>query len=322
PLKNVEFNQFYPVGLPAPAGQYVHCAPLTLMMEQAVLKNDQGEDIIRKHFGISLQQSVSVSSVRFDWLPRAVALEMEQGKVWLDLTKVPAAEWDRLPERNWKQIRRIRVDTKVAPLPIKHMSHAFRGGLPVSPRMQTPAKGLYAAGEVAAGWVARSRGVGNLPSCLTMGAIAARSAVSDIEGRKGPSGRVEDVGIEEALALAAGMGTVSPNEVDGEVRRVMYAHAGPVKSAASLEEGLRKLDGLKARAARLKCGGVEELRAALEASAMLLAAEAIIKAALLRTESRGGFYRRDFPARNDRDWLRPVMVRYDREKGEVRAEPG
>lgn len=321
-LKNVEFNQFYPVGLPTPTGQYVHCAPLTLMMEQAVLKNDQGEDIIRKHFGISVQEGVAVSSIRFDWLPRAVALESEKGKVWLDLTRVPAAEWDKLPERNWKQIRRTQVDMKKTPLPIMPLSHAFRGGLLISPRMQTHLQGLYAAGEVTAGWMAGERGLGNLPSCLAMGAIAARSAVADMEGRKEPSRKVVDEGLAEAQALAKRKGRTSPVEVGDEIRRVMYRHAGPVKNSTSLQEGLRELDGLEARESEYRCSRAEELRDGLETKAMLLAGRAIMKAALLRTESRGGFYRLDFPHRNDREWLRPVLVSYDRSSRVVRAEPG
>ncbi|MBM2831764.1 MAG: L-aspartate oxidase [Dehalococcoidia bacterium] len=323
PLKNVEFNQFYPVGLPTPTGQYVHCAPLTLMMEQAVLKNDKSEDIIKKHFGLSVQDAMAVSSIRFDWLPRGVALELEKGKVWLDLTRVPAAEWDKLPERNWKQIRRTQVDMKKTPLPVMPLSHAFRGGLLVSPRMQTPMQGLYAAGEVTAGWMAGERGLGNLPSCLAMGAIAARNAVADMEGVKSPrqAGVVDD-GLEEAQGLAKAKGRTSPVEAGDEIRRVMYRHAGPVKSSTSLQEGLRELDRLEAGASEYLCSRAEELKDGLETKAMLLAGRAIMKAALMRTESRGGFYRRDFPHRNDKEWLRPVLVSYDRASGEVRAEPG
>jgi succinate dehydrogenase/fumarate reductase flavoprotein subunit len=322
PLKNVEFNQFYPVGLPTPTGQYVHGAPLTLMLEKAWLNNDEGEDIIRKHFGISLQEAVPTSSIRFDWLPRAVALELERGKVWLDLTEVPAEEWDRLPERNWKQIRRTQVDMKKTPLPIMHMSHAFRGGLLVSTRMQTPLEGLYAAGEVNAGWYGGEWGIGNLPSCLAMGAIAGRNAAADIEGKKPPPTKATDEGLEEAQALAAKEGKVSPEEAGDEIRRVLYRHAGPVKSASSLEEGLQKLQALEGKAADFRCTNARELKDALETKAMLLAGTAIIKTSLLRTESRAGYYRRDFPTRDDERWLRPVLVSYDRETGEVTVEPG
>ncbi|MBM2831765.1 MAG: succinate dehydrogenase subunit [Dehalococcoidia bacterium] len=133
-LKNMEFNEYYPVGLPTPRGQHVHCAPLTLMMKGACLRNEAGEDVVKNHFGISVQEAMPTTTMRFDWLPRAVALEMERGKVHLDLTGVPAEDWDRLPERNWRQIRQTHVDLKRTLLPIMPMSIAFRGGISVDAR--------------------------------------------------------------------------------------------------------------------------------------------------------------------------------------------
>jgi succinate dehydrogenase/fumarate reductase flavoprotein subunit len=334
PLKNVEFNVFFPIGLPTPTGQYVHGGPRIMMMEKALLRNDEGEDIIRKHFGISIQEGVNISSIRFDWLSRAVALEMENGKVWVDLTGVPPEEWDRLPEINWNQIRRTQVDMKKTPVPIMLMSHVSRGGILVSTRMQTrggilvstrmqtPLDGLYAAGEGTAGWMVGERGASNLPSCLTIGAIAGRNAVADIEGGKVPLAEAPDEGLEEARALAMKEGKVNPEEVGDEIRQVIYRHAGPAKSGASLEEGLAKLQSLQEKATDFRCTDAKELKEALDASAMLLAGQAIMKAALLRTESRANFYRKDFPTRDDEHWLRPVLVSYERETGEVTVEPG
>ncbi|MBM2832678.1 MAG: sdhA, partial [Dehalococcoidia bacterium] len=176
-LKNMEFNSFYAVGLPTPTGRYVHCAPVTLMMKNALLRNDNGADIVKKHLKISLQEAVPPISTRFDWLPRAVAAALEEGKVWLDLTHVPDDEWDRLPERNWKQIRQTQVDMKKTPLSILPLSQSFRGGLAVDTGMRTSLKGLYAAGEAASSWLAEL-GISALPSCLTMGAIAGRNAAA------------------------------------------------------------------------------------------------------------------------------------------------
>jgi len=322
-LKNLEFNRFYPVGLPTPAGQYVHCAPMTLMMEKACLRNDKGEDIIGKHFGISLQVGIAINGIKSEWIPWAVALEMEEGKVWLDLTQVSQEEWDRLPERNWKQIRKTQVDMKNTPLPIKAMSMLSTGGLLIDTRMRTPREGLYGAGEVTGGWLDRLRGISPLSSCMAMGAIAGRNAAADIGGKKVPaSARAVDEGLEEARLLAVQTGEASPGDVDKEIRRVVFRYAGPVKSKDFLVQGLKELESLEARVAQLHCPAVKDLQAALEVKAMLLAGKAIMKAALLRTESRASFYRRDFPLRDDEHWLRPVIVSYDCGTGEVRAEPG
>ncbi|MBM2831766.1 MAG: succinate dehydrogenase subunit [Dehalococcoidia bacterium] len=171
--------------------------------------------------------------------------------------------------------------------------------------------------------MAWERWLGYLTACLAMGAIAGRNAAAGLEGVKVPrKAGVVDEGLEEARLVVTGRGKADPGEAGDEIRRVTYRCAGPVRSAASLGEGLRKLDDLTGRAAGFRCGGIAELKDALDAKAMLLAAGAVLKASQVRTESRGGFYRRDFPERNDRDWLRPIMVSYDRASGEVRAEPG
>ena len=320
-LRSMEFNGYYAVGLPTPDGRYVHCAPVTLMMENAVLLNDKGEDIVKKHLGISLQEAVPPPGVRFDWLPRAVAAEVEQGKVWLDLTRVPPGEWDNLPERNWKQIRQTRVDMKKTPLAIMPMAHHFYGGLIADTSMKTSLPGLYAAGEVVAGWRAE-RAHGNLPSCLAMGAIAGRNSASEIVNVKAPSQKVRDEGLEMAQALLSKDGKAKPEEVCEEIRDIVYRHNSPIKSKDSLEEGLKKLERLEKQTADMKCQNLKALREALEAKAMLLTSKAMLRSALLRAESRGAYYRRDFPARDDKNWLVPVLTSYDPKSGEVTVKKG
>jgi len=46
---------------------------------------------------------------------------------------------------------------------------------------------------------------------------------------------------------------------------------------------------------------------ALETENLLLTADVMIRAALLRTESRGSHFREDFPERDDRQWLRSIF---------------
>lgn len=324
PVKNLEFNQFYPVGMPTPTGEYVHCAPLTLMMKNAVLKNDSGEDIVQKHFGISVREAMSVATdLRFDWLPRAVAMEVGGGKVWLDLTMVPPEEWGKLPERNWKQIRRTGVDMKETPLPILPISQQFQGGVVINNSMQTPVGGLYAAGEAAGGWYTGDGGANPLASSLTMGAIAGREAVAQAGGTKPPPEKaVADKELQKVHGMIDRNGKVIPEEVRNEIRRLFYRHAGPAKSGSSLKEGLEKLRLLEDKVTDLQCRNAGELKDALEARSMLLVTKAVMQAALLRTESRGNFYRKDFPARDDQNWLRPILVFFDGYEGQLKLDLG
>lgn len=320
-LKNMEFNGYYAVGLPTPDGRYVHCAPVTLAMKNALLLNDKGEDIVKKHFGITLQEAVPPVGIRFDWLPRAVALETENGRVWVDLTKVPAEEWNKLPERNWKQIRQTQVDMKTTPLAIQPMSHHFYGGLITDTSMRTTLQGLYGAGEVVAGWRAE-RGMGNLTSCLSMGAIAARTAAAEIQDVKHSTKKTTDDGLSQAQEMLVRNGKAKGDDICQEIRRIMFRHDNPVKSKTSLDEGLKELEILEKRLGELQCQNPQDMKDGLQARAMILTAGAMLKSARLRTESRGAYYRRDFPERDDKNWLRPVLSYYDTKSHEVKVERG
>ena len=320
-LKNMEFNTFYSVALPTPAGRYLQCHPAILQMKNALLRNDKGEDIVKKHFGLSLQEAVPPQGTRFDWLPRAVAAELTEGRVWLDMTGVPQEEWDKLLEKYWKELRETGVDVKQTPLPILPMSHFYGGGLIVDTETRTSLKGLYAAGEVAAGR-REEGGITNLPSCLAMGAIAGRNAADGIQGVKALPREASDEGLKQARALLGKKGKTKPVEVGDQIRSIVYRYANPFKTGLSLKEGLGKLELLEKQSADLACANAQELKDALEAKAMLLASKAVLRASSLRTESRGGFYRRDFPARDDERWLRPILACCEPDSGEIKVERG
>jgi succinate dehydrogenase/fumarate reductase flavoprotein subunit len=322
-LSNLEVIHFYPVGLSTPGGQYVHCAPGTLLMEKARLINNRGEDIIQKHFHITLQEGTATSSTRFEWLPRAVAIEVNDGPVMLDLTEVPGRAWDALPERNHKQLRRSGVDMREKPMLVIHMGHSFRGGVPINARGQTSLPSLYAAGEVASGYYAGERSWGPFPSCLVTGAIAGRTAAADLEPAGLPQERksIKD-GLDQAQELQKKEGQQKAAELQEEVRAICYRSAGPVKSGPLLEEGLTKLARLDEATEHVRCQDTADLRGVLETKAMLAAGRAIMEAALLRKESRGAHFRKDFPARDDANWLRPVLVSYDAVTQQIKAEAG
>lgn len=70
-------------------------------------------------------------------------------------------------------------------------------------------------------------------------------------------------------------------------------------------------------------GANPELAAALRLPGMLKLALCVAKGALLRTESRGGHSREDYPERNDRDWLKRTLARWPvgADEPEISYEP-
>lgn len=320
-LRNMEFVHFYPVGLKTPGGRYVHCSPPTLGMKNARLLNEKGEDIVEKHFGFSLQKGMPPPAIRFEWLPRAVAAEAVEGKVFLDLRNVPQEAWEKLPVMNQKAIAKTGLDPKKDLLPFLHMGHAFIGGVVADTEGRTSVEGLWAAGEVVSGHYAGDNSWGMLPSCFAMGVVVGRSVADSLERLKSP--RKKGGGPPREIRwLTARRRGANPGRLQKELKQLFYVHIGPVRSGSGLEEGLRKLDTLAEKAREMRCQTAADLKEALEVKSMLLLGKAMLQAALLRKESRGGHYRKDFPKRDDGAWLKSVRVSFDERSGEVRAAIG
>lgn len=53
-----------------------------------------------------------------------------------------------------------------------------------------------------------------------------------------------------------------------------------------------------------------------EVKGCVLISKAIVRASLERKESRGAFYREDFPQRDDDRWLKNILLTLDRETGD------
>ena len=100
----------------------------------------------------------------------------------------------------------------------------------------------------------------------------------------------------------------------------MTAACTVVKTEARLEEARTKLAELRERYAHISLSDTglwtnQNLSHARAVGDMLLIADAMIEASILRKESRGSHYRPDFPTRNDEEFLRTTVASFDPETG-------
>jgi len=54
---------------------------------------------------------------------------------------------------------------------------------------------------------------------------------------------------------------------------------------------------------------------------MALVAELVLRASLMRTETRASHYREDYPNRDDKNWLKWIIIRQEDGKLNLRTEP-
>ena len=72
---------------------------------------------------------------------------------------------------------------------------------------------------------------------------------------------------------------------------------------------------------RMRAVDLHDLRKAHEARNMVQTAEMILRSSTVRKESRGTFYREDYPDRDDENWLKWVLFKEDDGKMKTWTEP-
>ena len=130
--------------------------------------------------------------------------------------------------------------------------------------------------------------------------------------------------------ITGGMGEANENvdQLLNEAQDILQAKVGIFRKGEELAEAVVGLREIYKRSRNLKMrsafkGANPELAAALRLPGMLKLALCVAKGALLRTESRGGHSREDYPERNDRDWLKRTLARWPvgADEPEISYEP-
>ena len=203
----------------------------------------------------------------------------------------------------------------------------------VDRNMKTTLEGLWAIGDVSymgsalTGAVPappgrmRGSGVGNaLITALRAGKSAATYASEmpqlDIDSQETARLKDEifapirrDRGFDPAEAVVAVQDVICP---------VRYNLR---KNKERLEEAIRIIEGVKERLSDLWAKDPHYLGKCHEAGSYALSAEMTFKASLARMESRGWHYREDYPERDDKNWLKWVVIRREDKEMAVTTEP-
>ena len=202
--------------------------------------------------------------------------------------------------------------------------HMRQGGVNVATEtMQTSLPGLYAAGGIGAHYLG---GVGPVSYDGKVAGIAAAEAALASSDRPSPR---EAIAAEEARVfgfLNDGGEGPRPIEVKTRIRAIMW-DLGYVKNEEKLRAALDALEALREdEASRMRLESVSRnwnsgWIDALDVCSMLDACEATVRSGLERKESRGPFYRDDYPVVDNENWLRKVILTRVDGQWRTRTEP-
>ncbi|MFD7993599.1 fumarate reductase/succinate dehydrogenase flavoprotein subunit [Streptomyces mexicanus] len=268
-----------------------------------------------------------------DEVARAINSEVKAGRgsphggVFLDVsTRMPAEVVRRRLPSMYHQFKELAdVDITAEPMEVGPTCHYVMGGVAVDSDTAAArgVPGLFAAGEVAGGMHGSNRLGGNsLSDLLVFGRRAGRYAAEYAQGTAydRPSVREDQVDAAAAEALrpfsaeaqgAADGPPENPYTLHQELQQTMNDLVGIIRREAEMEQALRKLAELRVRARRAGVEGHRQYNPgwhlALDLRNMLLVSECVARAALERTESRGGHTREDYPSM-DRAWRRAALL--------------
>ena len=308
-LADMELVQFHPSGMVWPPELEGTLVTEAVRGEGGRLLNQQGERFMERYDHERMELSTRDRVALANYTEIVAGHGTAHGGVWLDVSHLPAATIrERLPHM-LDQFAAIGVDITREPMEVAPTAHYSMGGIQVTPATHaTRVAGLFAAGEVTAGVHGANRLGGNsLAEILVFGRIAGEHAAELAATETAPP--LDEAALEQkrlANRVLAGLdGTVQRRLID-DLQRTIWQGAGVVRDAAGLEQGLERLAALR-HEAEAAPSGTADLAAGLDLRSMLLTAEATVRSALLRTESRGAHQRRDYPA-TDPAWQRTVVV--------------
>jgi succinate dehydrogenase / fumarate reductase flavoprotein subunit len=338
-LVNMEFVQFHPTGMVWPPSVKGILVTESVRGDGGVLRNSQGRrfmfDYIPEFFKAETADSEDEADRWYDdkknnrrppeLLPRdevarAINSEVKAGRgtphggVFLDIASRRTPEYiqRRLPSMYHQFKELADVDITAESMEVGPTCHYVMGGVAVAPDTEEASvPGLYAAGEVAGGMHGANRLGGNsLSDLLVFGRRAGlNAAYAVIRMRSRPTVSDADVraAAEAAVAPFADEGGENPYTVQHDLQDVMHNLVGIIRTSDEMEQALKAISDLRERATKATVEGHRQYNPgwhlALDLHNMLLVSECIARAALQRTESRGGHTRDDYPA-TDQSWGR------------------
>ncbi|GGK54085.1 fumarate reductase/succinate dehydrogenase flavoprotein subunit [Nocardia camponoti] len=345
-LINMEFLQFHPTGMVWPPSVKGILVTEGVRGDGGVLKNSEGKRFMFDYIPPVFKGQYAETEEEADqWLrdndsarrtpdllprdevARAINEEVkagrgtEHGGVYLDIaSRMPADEIvRRLPSMHHQFKELADVDITAEPMEVGPTAHYVMGGIEVNPDSGAAlVPGLFAAGECSGGMHGSNRLGGNsLSDLLVFGrraGLGAAAYVQSLTTRPEPTRADIDAAAKTALAPfnppAEGQGE-NPYTLHTELQQTMNDLVGIIRKEAEVREAIAKLAQLRARYANVTVEGHRQFNPgwhlALDLANMLLVSECVAQAALLRTESRGGHTRDDYPGMNPL-WRNTLLI--------------
>jgi succinate dehydrogenase / fumarate reductase flavoprotein subunit len=253
------------------------------------------------------------------------------GAVFLDVRHLGREKiLEKLPQIRQLAIDFEGVDPIDEPIPVKPTCHYTMGGIRTNKFGHSKLQGLFAAGEAACVSVhgGNRLGANSLLETIVFGKITGKEMVRFVneEGSVEPETNTDDmVEVQKIIAdlkAKTKEGGVRPSSIFKALTESMNVNCSVFRDEERLSLALKAVEDARVQYKKAYIDDKSEafnteLLTTLELANLIDLAEATVKSALARTESRGAHTRGEFPDRNDDVWMKHTLAMWDNESGEV-----
>jgi len=287
-VANMEFIQFHPTCL-------YHPQERSFLITEA-LRGEGGHLKLPEHLGgrrFMADHDERMELAPRDIVARAIDFEMKKhglDHVWLDATHLGEAFLREHFPTIYARCLQLGIDIAKQPIPVVPAVHFTCGGVVTDLQGCSDLPGLYAVGETTyTGLHGANRLASNsLLECVVLGQTCADHILRQPQPDRAPLPAWDESQVEDADEQVV----ISHNW--DELRLLMWNYVGIVRTTKRLERALHRIDLLR--------GEIDDYysnfrvtRDLLELRNLVDCAELIVRSALLRHESRGLHFSRDYP---------------------------
>lgn len=200
--------------------------------------------------------------------------------------------------------------------------HYFLGGVKIDEQAKSSLEGLYAAGEVTGGVFGAARlGGSAMADTIVFGALAGEDAAERAKSLPTPELNEAQIATEaEWIESLFDTGDVSPEKLDSEVKSTLWRYAGTMKTEPTLRKASEQLEKSAQSLDTMRAENMADARTALEVRNILDLGRLIVTASEIRQETRGCYWRIDYPKPDNENWLKNIIVWKDEDEIKTRIQ--